>query len=127
MLPVAHFQRLKDDAGVKKSLAAARASYESVLARYPDAPVNLDVRRRLAEVCARQEDWKTAATVLAQIADRQPTGQGGLWALTQLAKIHETKLGDRRAAIEDYRRILARFPKAPFRPQVEAEIRRLGG
>ena len=127
MYTVAHFHALKDAAGERAALAEARRSYEGTLGRYPDVPASMEVRRRLVSVCAQQGDWKSTVDALSQIAERQPDTQMGLWALFQMARVHEVKLQNRRAALEDFRKILARFPQGDVRARAQAEIRRLGG
>ncbi|MBI5836648.1 MAG: tetratricopeptide repeat protein [Candidatus Eisenbacteria bacterium] len=127
LMVAGHYHNAKDAAGVKKALLAARKTYESILQRYPDAPVNLQVRQRLAETCARLEDWPAVAAAFGQMAERAQDPGTALMLMGRLAQVQEKKLNDRKAAADTYRRILAKFPKASFRAQVEAEIRRLGG
>ncbi len=124
---IAHYQRIKDDSGLRSARLEARKVFEGTLARYPDSPVSLRARELLLACLIDLQDWQAAASRLADLADSQAGSRTGLQALLALAQMHDKKLSDPKAAIADYRKILARYPGVPFKAKIEAEIKRLGG
>ena len=111
------------------------ASVKALFAKAKDTFGRLDVLFNNAGIFAQGkpledialEDWKAAAGILNQLADARSGPRTAFEAFVALAKLHETKLGDRAAAVADYRKLLIRFPSVPFKDRIESEIRRLGG
>lgn len=127
LFQIAHFQRAKDEAGLRSARVDARRVFEGTLSHYPDSPVALRVREMLLTCLIDLQDWPAAAKTLGDLADSQAGSRTGLKALMAAAEIHDKKLSDPKAAIADYRKILARYPGVPFKAKIEAEIKRLGG
>ncbi len=127
MRKAAHFASLKNAAGLKKSLEDARTYYVDVLARYGDSPIANEIRRRLIQSQLQLQDWTGAAKTMEQMALKLPDGPIALQVMLDVAKLQEQKLHDNAASTNALRRILARFPKAPFRDQLQAQIKKLGG
>jgi len=123
----AHYVQAKDAAGTRKAWEDARKFYEGIISRYPESARTQDARKFLLRALSELQDWKAAVTLLGQIADRGGQSRPALEAMLLSAEIHEQKLGDKKAAIADLQMVLQRFPKAPFRAQVEAQLKRLGG
>jgi outer membrane protein assembly factor BamD (BamD/ComL family) len=124
---VQHSVDIKDQAGIRRDWIAARDNYADLLNRYPESSWVQEVRWLLVDAHIALEEWPAAVQLLGQISDLQPRTAAGLRALRMMAQLHEIKMHAPRAAAEDYKKVVTRFPDASFRPQVEAEIRRLGG
>ena len=74
-----------------------------------------------AEAMFRQQSYQEALTAYSQYLNRFPGGSSTDLALKRIATIHGY-LGDKKAKLENCRRLTAEFPDSPYAPDADYEI-----
>ncbi|MEJ2744181.1 MAG: tetratricopeptide repeat protein, partial [bacterium] len=113
--PQALFQMglLQDEGKTGEECEAAISSFEAIARDYPSDELAPHAMLKVAQLCTdkRTRNYDKAIETYEQILKRYPDHEEEFHVLFNIASIKESKLKDRNAAIEGYRRVIREKPE----------------
>lgn len=98
---------------------------DSLSAAYPDNDLQDDIQMQRAQIAIKKQDYTKAIVYLGAIQEKYGDDVLGDDATMQLADIYEHQLKDKARAIEQYEKLIVRYPGSSFIQQARTRYEAL--